>query len=104
MLIVTGSVTARPETFEGLLRAALDHVARSRVEPGCLNHSVHADCENPLRLFFFEQWADRPALDTHFAQAGSQAFLRTVRELAASGSGVQIFPIAERRFPHDRRR
>jgi quinol monooxygenase YgiN len=104
MLIVTGSVTARPETFDALLRAALDHVARSRIEPGCLSHSVHADCEEPLRLFFFEQWADRPALDEHFAQAGSQLFMRTVRELAASGSGVQIFPILERRFPHDRRR
>ena len=104
MLIVTGSVTARPETFEALLRAALDHVARSRAEPGCLSHSVHADCENPLRLFFFEQWADRPALDEHFAQAGSQAFMQHVRDLSVSGSGVQIFPIMERRFPHDRRR
>jgi quinol monooxygenase YgiN len=103
MLIVTGTVTARPETFDDLLRAALDHVARSRTEPGCLNHGVHADCENPLRLFFFEQWADRPALDEHFAQPGSQAFMRTVRELAASGSGVQIFPIVERRFSPDRR-
>ena len=104
MLIVTGTVTARPETFDELLRAALDHVARSRVEAGCLSHSVYADCENPLRLFFFEQWADRPALDTHFAQTGSHAFMRAVRELAARSSDVQIFPITERRFPHDRRR
>lgn len=104
MLIVTGAVTARPETFDALLRAALDHVARSRVEPGCLSHSVHADCENPLRLFFFEQWADRPSLDTHFAQAGSQAFMHAVGELAAGGSDLQIFPVAERRFPYDRRR
>ncbi len=103
MLIVTGSLTARPETFDALLRAALDHVARSRAEAGCLSHSVHADCENPLKLFFFEQWADRPALDAHFAQAGSLAFLQQVRELSVSGSGVQIFPILERRFPHDRR-
>ncbi len=40
MIIVTGSVTARPETFEALLRASLDHVHRSRTEDGCLVHSV----------------------------------------------------------------
>src|SRR5450432_1718050 len=68
MLIVTGSVTARPDSFEALRRAALDHVMRSRTEPGCVTHSVHIDAENPLRLFFYEEWADRAALDVHFAQ------------------------------------
>ena len=29
------------------------------------------DCEDPLRLVFYEEWADRAALDAHFAQAGS---------------------------------
>ena len=36
--------------------------------------------------------------------ADSQAFMQHVRDLSVSGSGVQIFPIMERRFPHDRRR
>jgi quinol monooxygenase YgiN len=97
MLIVTGSVTARPETSEALLRAALDHVRRSRTEPGCLSHGVHADCEDPLRLFFYEEWADRPALDAHFAQPGSQAFMAAVRELAERSTPVRILPIEERR-------
>ncbi|WP_372781907.1 putative quinol monooxygenase [Phenylobacterium sp.] len=96
MLIVTGSVTARPETFEALRRAALDHVARSRTEPGCLTHSVHVDCEEPLKLFFYEEWADRAALDTHFAQPGSGAFMRAVRELAAAGTRVRILPVEDR--------
>jgi len=42
-------------------------VHRSRSEPGCISHAVHVDCENPLRLVFFEQWADRAALLAHFA-------------------------------------
>ncbi len=70
MLIVTGSVTARADTFEALLEAALAHVARSRTEPGCLSHSVHVDCENPMRLFFYEEWQDRTALGAHFAEPG----------------------------------
>jgi quinol monooxygenase YgiN len=104
MLIVTGSVTARPETFEALLRAALDHVHRSRTEPGCVAHSVYADCEDPLKLFFYEEWADRPALDAHFAQPGSNAFMAAVRQLAARSTPLRILPLEERRYPYDRRR
>jgi quinol monooxygenase YgiN len=52
MIIVTGSVTARPDSFETLRQACLDHCARSRTEDGCLSHAVHIDAENPLRLFF----------------------------------------------------
>jgi quinol monooxygenase YgiN len=57
---------------------------------------VHVDCEDPLALFFYEEWSDRPALDTHFAQEGSHDFMRAVRELSASSTGVKILPIADR--------
>jgi quinol monooxygenase YgiN len=97
MLIVTGSITARPDTFEALLRAAQDHVHRSRAEAGCLAHGVYADCDDPLTLFFYEEWADRPALDTHFKQEGSQVFMAAVRELAARSTPLRILPIEERR-------
>ena len=96
MLVVTGRVTARADTFAALREAALAHVFRSRTEPGCLRHSVHVDCEDPLSLFFYEEWADRAALDTHFAQAGSHDFMGSVRELAASSTRVKILPIVER--------
>ena len=91
MLVVTGSVTARPDSFEALLEAALAHVGRSRTEPGCLTHGVAIDCEDPLRLVFFEQWADRVALGTHFALPASRDFVRALRSLAAGASTIEIF-------------
>ena len=94
MVIVTGSVTARPDTFETLLDAALAHVRRSRLEEGCLLHSVMVDAENPLRLVFFEQWSDRAALEAHFRQPGSGEFMSAVRELAAESTRVQTFEVA----------
>jgi quinol monooxygenase YgiN len=54
MIIVTGSVRARPETFDEILAASLEHVRRSRTEPGCLMHSVHQNVEDPLTLVFVE--------------------------------------------------
>jgi len=93
MLIVNGDVIARPESFETLLEASLDHAERSRLEPGCLDHQVCLDCENPLRLVFFEQWSDRPSLDAHFRRPASAMFLDALRCLAASTAPLTIFDV-----------
>jgi quinol monooxygenase YgiN len=91
MIIVTGSVTAREGSFDALREASLAHVSRSRLEDGCLLHSVQVDCENPLRLFFYEQWRDMAALKTHFAQAGSHELMQAVREHAASSENITMY-------------
>jgi len=91
MMVVTGSVTARPETFDEVRRLSLDHVARSRTEPGCISHAVHVDCENPLRLVFIEQWADRASLSAHFAVPASRNFVRALHPLAAGVPDIQLY-------------
>jgi quinol monooxygenase YgiN len=89
MIVVTGSVTARPETFEEVRKLSLEHVHRSRMEPGCISHSVHV--ENPLRLVFIEQWADRAALAAHFAIPASRSFVRSLHPLAAGAPDIKIY-------------
>jgi quinol monooxygenase YgiN len=91
MIVVTGSVTAEPDTFDEVLRLSLEHVHRSRKEPGCISHAVHVDCENPQKLVFFEQWADRAALLTHFAVPASRDFVRALQSLAASATTIEIY-------------
>ena len=91
MIVVTGSVTARKDTFDEVCRLSLAHVHRSRTEPGCISHAVHVDCEDPLKLVFFEQWADRAALLTHFAVPASRDFVRQLQSLAAAATTIQIY-------------
>ena len=91
MLIVTGSATARPETIAEMTALALEHVRRSRAEPGCLSHEVHIDAENPLRLTFLERWADDAALAAHFALPASKDFVRRLRALSASSGAIEIY-------------
>jgi len=55
MIVVTGSVTARDDSFAEVRRPSLEHVHRSSKEPGGISHAVHVDCANPLRLVFIEQ-------------------------------------------------
>jgi quinol monooxygenase YgiN len=89
-IIVTGSVQGTDTTVDALLAAALTHVRRSRTEPGCLSHHVFRDAEDPNRLFFFERWADRAALDAHFAVPASLEFVGRLRALAAGDATMHI--------------
>ncbi len=91
MLIVTGSVRARPENIERALGLSLEHVRRSRREPGCLLHSVHRDVEDPLCIVFFEQWADADALRTHFELPASIAFVQEVAALADGSPELAVY-------------
>ncbi|HEY1741277.1 MAG TPA: putative quinol monooxygenase [Acidimicrobiia bacterium] len=90
MIIVTGTVVATPETFDEIVSESVAHVRRSRLEPGCLAHHVYRDVEEPLRLFFYEEWADRAALDVHFRVPDSGRFVEAVTALAAQRPTITI--------------
>ena len=91
MIIVTGSVKVQSATLARARELALEHVHRSRTEPGCLLHSVHHDVEDPLRLVFLEHWQDRAALDAHFRVPESSAFVTALSELATEPPSMQIY-------------
>ena len=95
MIIVTGSVLARPETFDEVLRISAEHVLRSRAEPGCLNHAVHRDTEEPLRLHFLERWTDMAALKTHFVVPESRAFGGELIRLGAEPPSMSLYEANE---------
>src|SRR3954454_3096879 len=91
MIVGTGSVVGRQDTFDEVRRLSLEHVHRSRKEPGCVSHAVHVDCENALRLVFLEQWADRAALRADFAVPASRDAARAFRPCAASASTIEFY-------------
>ena len=91
MIVVTGSVTAREDSLDEVRRLSLEHVHRSRKEPGCISHAVHVDCENSLRLVFIEQWTDRAALLAHFAVPASRDFVRSLQKLAAAATTIELY-------------
>src|SRR2546423_14014823 len=91
MIVGPGIVRAREDSLEEVHRLSLEHVQRSRKEPGCISHAVHVDCENPLRLVFIEQWADRAALLAHFAVPASRNFVRALQPLASGDTTIEIY-------------
>ena len=91
MIIVTGVIQARADTLEALRAASLEHVARSRAEPGCLEHGVAVDVNDGLRLVFFERWSDRTALDAHFRVPAARAFAAEAARLAAQPPQLHVY-------------
>ncbi|MBI3677707.1 MAG: antibiotic biosynthesis monooxygenase [Proteobacteria bacterium] len=91
MIIVTGDVIARADTIEEMKRVSVEHVHRSRAEEGCISHDVAVDAEKPLRLIFFERWADEAVLKKHFAVPESRAFWRKLQELASDPGKMTIY-------------
>lgn len=91
MIVITGSILAREGQLDALLAISLEHVRRSRAEPGCLAHAVHRDAEDPSRLVFVERWADAAAVAAHFALPASQAFVAQASRLAAEPPRIDVF-------------
>jgi quinol monooxygenase YgiN len=91
MIIIIGSARASADTFNELRALSVEHVHRSRLEPGCLSHDVHTDVENELRLVFVETWRDRDAVAAHFAVPTSIEFAKAARRRAAEPPVVRIY-------------
>src|SRR6202008_76474 len=91
MIVGTGSVTARKDSFDEVRRLSLEHVHRSRTEPGCISHAVNIDCEKPLRLVVFEQWAGRAPLLNHFAVPASREFVKSLQSLGAAAATIELY-------------
>jgi quinol monooxygenase YgiN len=91
MIVVIGKVTLRPDAVDRALEVSLEHVQRSRTEPGCLLHSVHRDVEDANTLVFLEQWEDDQALQAHFAVPESLAFVTALSELAAKPPSMDLY-------------
>jgi quinol monooxygenase YgiN len=91
MIIIEGSVLGTTETIDELLEISVEHVHRSRLEPGCIAHGVARDVDNQLRLVFAERWADLDAVRTHFAVPASGEFVRRAMELAEGPPVLEIF-------------
>lgn len=95
MIIVIGSIVAKPGETSEVLALSLEHVKRSQKEPGCLTHTVSVDCENPLRFVFVEKWADMAALQVHFALAESQKFVRDLTPYLSAKPEMKIYDAGE---------
>jgi len=95
MIIVTGTLHARADTLAEVLALSREHVLRSRAEPGCLEHGVAIDADDPLRLVFFERWADQAAIGAHLKVPASREFGKQVAALVDQPPTLNLYDASE---------
>jgi quinol monooxygenase YgiN len=91
MILVIGSAILRHESVDEGIRLSLEHVHRSRAEPGCVAHAVHRDCGQPNRLVFVEEWKDDASLREHFKVPASRAFVAELSAMASEAPSMTIY-------------
>lgn len=92
MIIITASIsTAFAASPDDVIALCVEHSVRSRAEPGCISHHIHADCEDPSRLFFHEQWQDDAAVSAHFSVPESGEFVKRLTVLLGERPKIQIY-------------
>lgn len=91
MIIVTGTLHARAESLADVLALSREHVLRSRAEPGCLEHGVAIDADDPMRLVFFERWADQAAIGAHLKLPASREFGKRVAALVDQPPTLEMY-------------
>jgi quinol monooxygenase YgiN len=97
MIVVTGRMRVAPENRERFIAVATEMCARSREDDGCSGYRVYADLEQENRYVIVEEWADEEALQSHFTQPHTGAFLGQLGALLAEPADALFHEVASSR-------
>ena len=81
-IVLIARLKVKIEAVGALKQAALAIVADSRSEAGCINYDVHQAIEDETVFIWHETWANKAALDEHFAKPYTKEFFARVDEFA----------------------
>ena len=94
MLLVVGRVVCGPEKRDELVSICRKMQDDSRTEDGCIRYGFFSAIEDPNSFVAVEEWADREALDKHFAQPHLQEFAAKLLDVVSERPEVAIHEIA----------
>jgi quinol monooxygenase YgiN len=94
VILVIGRVRCTAEQRDELVALLETMQENSRREDGCLRYGFFAAVEDPLGFVAVDEWADREALDRHFAQQHLHEFTRALLALVSERPEVAIHHVA----------
>jgi quinol monooxygenase YgiN len=75
VIVVTGRIQVPSGRRARFIEVATEMCRRSREESGCGGYRIYADLEQADRYVFLEEWVDDDALQRHFRQPHTSAFM-----------------------------
>lgn len=64
-IVIIARMKAKAGREQELEKAFRDMIAKVRSEPGCRQYILHKALKDPTQFAFFEEYADKEALDAH---------------------------------------
>lgn len=89
-IVLIARLKVRADKVEEAKSAALAIVAESRNEAGCVNYDIHQSIEDETLFFWHETWANKAAIDEHFATPFFGEFFKVVEEVAAEPPQINL--------------
>lgn len=89
-IVLIARLKVKADRIEEAKAAALKIVADSRNEAGCINYDIHQSIEDETVFFWHETWANKAAIDEHFATPFFQEFFAVVGEVAAEPPQINL--------------
>jgi quinol monooxygenase YgiN len=80
---IIGTVVAKPEKRDELMRILAAQVTPTRAEPGCLSYDFHFDESDPNVFVFYENFVSKEALAEHLKKPHLKPLMDRLDELLA---------------------
>jgi quinol monooxygenase YgiN len=86
---IIGTVVAKPEKREELMRILAAQVAPTRAERGCINYDFHCDEADPNVFVFYENFVSKEALEDHLKMLHLEPLMDRIDELLAEPVNIR---------------
>jgi quinol monooxygenase YgiN len=93
MNIITVHCTAKPGKRNDLILLGKSMIGPSRAESGCIFYSFFQDMKEEDRFFFYEEWKDQQAIDSHNRTRHFLEFQPKFKDLIVGEAKVTNTPI-----------
>ena len=97
--LIGAKLSIKADKVDEFAAAAKTIIAASRAEPGCISYTLYQDPYDKTAFFFFEEWKDQAAIDSHFATPHFKAFGEKMKNLAAGPAGITIYSCPSEKKP-----
>ena len=94
MLAIAGRIQIDPANVEGATTAAIEMMAETHKEAGCISYTFSADLAEPGVFHIFEEWESQDALDFHFETPHMAKFQCLIGGLGVKDMKVQKYQVS----------
>ena len=86
---IIGTVVAKPEKRDELMRILAAQVAPTRAEVGCINYDFHCDKSDPNTFIFYENFVSKEALEEHLKKSHLKPLMDRLDEFLAEPVNIR---------------